>query len=127
MTSKINNIVLSPLKIIDNTKGDILHGIKCSDVGYGGFGDAYFSKINPSEIKGWNRHKLMTLNLIVPVEIELSLQNYQRLTIPPGLWVGFQNMNKKQSLVLNIADMEHDPEEKETKDLDQIDYTWTRI
>ena len=50
MTSKINNIVLSPLKIIDNTKGDILHGIKCSDVGYGGFGEAYFSKINPSEI-----------------------------------------------------------------------------
>ena len=43
MASKINNVVLSPLKIIDNPKGDILHGVKCSDIGFGGFGEAYFS------------------------------------------------------------------------------------
>ena len=59
------------------------------------------------------------------VEIELSLQNYQRLTVPPGLWVGFQNLYKKQSLILNIADMEHDPAEKDTKSLDEIDYKWS--
>ena len=145
MMSSINNIILTPLGIIENAKGDIFHGMKCSDIGYGGFGEAYFSTINPGSIKGWNRHKQMTLNLIVPIgsvkfviiddaivdnnliEVELSLQNYQRLTVPPGLWVGFQNMYKEQSLILNIADMEHDPAEKDTKNLDEIDYKWTRV
>ena len=143
MMSSINNIILTPLEIIENAKGDIFHGMRCSDIGYGGFGEAYFSTINPGSIKGWNRHKQMTLNLIVPigsvkfviiddrivenniVEIELSLQNYQRLTVPPGLWVGFQNMYKEQSLILNIADIEHDPDEKDTKSLDEIDYKWS--
>ena len=119
--------------------------MKCSDIGYGGFGEAYFSTINPGSIKGWNRHKQMTLNLIVPIglvkfviiddaivdnnliEVELSLQNYQRLTVPPGLWVGFQNRYKEQSLILNIADMEHDPDEIDTKSLDEIDYKWSNV
>ena len=141
----IEGVILTPLKKITHPRGNILHAIKENDIGYAGFGEAYFSTINPGSIKGWNRHKQMTLNLIVPigsvkfviiddrivenniVEIELSLQNYQRLTVPPGLWVGFQNMYKEPSLILNIADIEHDPDEKDTKSLDEIDYKWSNV
>jgi len=140
---KVDGVLVTPLKKITNTKGDILHALKKSDSGFFGFGEAYFSVVNKGEIKGWNRHKQMTLNLIVPIgsvkfviiddaiadnniiEIELSLQNYQRLTVPPGLWVGFQNLSKQKSMILNIANLEHDPAEKETINLDEINYKWS--
>ena len=64
---KIKDVILTPLKKIYHPKGDILHGIKKIDKGYLGFGEAYFSTINYNEIKGWNRHKRMTLNLVVPI------------------------------------------------------------
>ena len=56
-----------PLKSIPNHKGNVLHGLKKSDIGFKDFGEAYFSCISPGFIKGWKRHKEMTLNLIVPV------------------------------------------------------------
>ena len=63
----IEGVILTPLKKIIFPKGDILHGIKKGDDGYVDFGEAYFSTVNFGEIKGWNRHKEMTLNLVVPI------------------------------------------------------------
>ena len=143
MNTSIKNLILTPLKIIDNPKGNISHGIKGSDVGYAGFGEAYFSAVKPGQVKGWNKHKHMTLNLIVPIgsvkfviidgktinknnllEVELSINNYQRLTVPPGLWISFQCTSETDSLILNIADIEHDPNEIERLDLEKINYNW---
>ena len=141
---KMKGVILTPLKKIYTPKGDIYHGLKNSDSTYIGFGEAYFSIIKSGQIKGWNRHKHMTLNLIVPVgsvkfvihngnskqlsdnvmEVELSPQNYKRLTIPPGLWVAFQSISQTDSLILNIADIEHDPDEIERLDIEQINYNW---
>ncbi len=141
----IEGVILTPLKIIHHPKGEIYHGLKKSNYGFVGFGEAYFSTIKDSEIKGWNRHKRMTLNLIVPIgkvvfvmyddreksgtkdnffKIEISQDNYQRLTVPPGLWLAFKGTSNDTNLILNIADMEHDPDEIERMDLDQIDYNW---
>mgnify|MGYP005671907601 CR=1 FL=1 len=63
----INGIILTPLKIINHPKGNLFHCMKKIDEGYAGFGEAYFSSINFGEIKGWNRHKKMTLNFIIPM------------------------------------------------------------
>ena len=63
----IDGVILTPLKKIIHPKGNILHGLKKNDHGYAGFGEAYFSTIRHNEIKGWNYHKEMTLNLIVPI------------------------------------------------------------
>jgi len=144
----IRSLIITPLKKIYHPKGDILHCMKDCDRGYSGFGEAYISKVKPDQIKGWNRHKKMTLNFIVPIgsikfviiddniksfrkdniaEVELSPQNYQRLTVPPGLWVGFQNTSKTDSLLLNIADIKHVPTEKESMPLSKIDYNWSII
>ena len=139
----MEGVILTPLKKIYHPKGDIYHGMKKTDAGFAGFGEAYFSTVKPGQVKGWNRHKHMTINLMVPIgsvkfviidgriinknnllEVELSLKNYQRLTVPPGFWVGFQCTSNTESLILNIADIEHDKNEIERTDLDQINYNW---
>ena len=62
----IEGVRLTSLMKVSHPKGDVYHAMKKSDNGYAGFGEAYFSTINYGEIKGWNKHKMMILNLIVP-------------------------------------------------------------
>ena len=64
----MDGVILTPLKQIYNSKGDIFHAMKKSDKGFNGFGEAYFSTILKGEIKGWKKHTRMTLNIIVPVQ-----------------------------------------------------------
>lgn len=144
----IEGLILTPLKKIHHPMGDVLHGMKKSEQGFTGFGEAYFSTIKGGQIKGWNRHKRMTLNLVVPMgsvtfviyddrngistksnffEVELSPDNYHRLTVPPGLWLAFRGKSNGTNLILNIADMEHDPEEIERLYLDKITYNWDSV
>ena len=63
----IEDVVLTPLKIIDAPDGRVFHAIKNIDPGFDDFGEAYFSEINSKKIKAWKRHREMTLNLVVPV------------------------------------------------------------
>ena len=137
-----------PLKSISNNKGNVLHGLKKSDIGFKDFGEAYFSCISPGFIKGWKRHKEMTLNLIVPVglvkfvifsskengepdqsnnpiEYIIGREKYSRLTIPPGLWVAFHGLGDCESILLNVASHEHDPDESDNLEVDELDYKWT--
>lgn len=132
-------IKLTPLKIISHAKGNILHAMKKDSPGFTGFGEAYFSSINKGDIKGWKKHLRMTSNLIVPVgkvrfiiyteelekfqEVTLSQENYQRLTVPPGLWVAFQGL-ESSNLIINIADIIHDPKESISKDISEIIYNF---
>ena len=130
-------------KIISVDKGNVLHAIKNNSIGYKNFGEAYFSIVKSGSIKGWKRHKLMTMNFLVPIgevrfiildenenneiifqEFKLSQKNYYRLTLPPLIWYGFQGIASIDSLVLNVADIIHDPDEIETRDLDSIDFNW---
>ena len=124
---------------------DVMHAMKSSDRGYENFGEAYFSTINSGDIKAWKRHKKMTLNLIVPfgevkfvlyddrlkstsygeyTEIVLSRSNYYRLTVPPMLWMGFNGLGTDTSIILNVANIEHEPDEVDRKEEDQILYNW---
>ena len=135
----MDGVILTPLKQIHHPKGDIFHGMKKSDEGFDGFGEAYFSTINQDDIKGWKKHTKMTLNLVVPVgeikfvvydeetkeffSVKLSQNNYQRLTVKPNLWMAFQGVGE-YNMLLNLASMEHNPNEAITIDLSEIDYEW---
>jgi len=133
----MDGVILSPLRKITHPKGDVLHAMKASDEGFSGSGEAYFSTINKSEIKGWKKHTEMTLNLVVVTgEIEflvhngvdffntkLSKNNYQRLTIEPGLWVAFRGLSD-ENILLNLASVEHNPNESESADLGIFEYDW---
>ena len=56
----------------------------------------------------------------------MSKDNYQRLTIAPGLWLAFKGLSKKNTL-LNLASIEHDSNESESMNLYDFDYNWNKI
>ena len=135
----VNQILLTPLKRIQVSGGDVLHGMKCSDPGYVDFGEAYFSIVEAGFIKAWKRHLRMTLNIIVPfgsvsfafideegkVREEVIGENrYVRLTVPPGIWFGFKGLDSPYSALMNVADIPHDPLEVERKTISEMKYNW---
>lgn len=135
----VDDIMITSLKRIPVAGGDVLHAMKCTDPGFGGFGEAYFSIVEKGAVKAWKCHRKMTLNLVVPVgrvrfvfaddagqvrDEVIGDTHYVRLTVPPGLWFGFQGLATPQSLLLNMADIPHDPEEVERKQLDEIGFDW---
>ena len=141
----IKDVLITKLDVIDTPGGNVMHAMKESSIGYSGFGEAYFSQVDKGAVKAWKRHKEMTLNLMVPLgevrfvlfddreilspqfqEIIISKNNYCRLTVPPMIWVGFQGLGQQTSLILNIANIEHSPEEIERKDLDEIKFNWSK-
>ena len=134
----MDGVILTSEKVIPHPKGDILHAMKVDDIGFNGFGEAYFSSIAKGEIKGWKKHSVMTLNLVVPVgEIEfvvhdeksffattLSRGNYQRLTVRPHRWVAFRGLSDS-NMLLNLASHNHDPAESVNLPLEEIPYNWS--
>ena len=133
-------ISIEPLRRISLDDGDVLHALKKSDKGYLDFGEAYFSLINYNAIKAWKCHKSMTLNLVVPVGkvkfvfinseidnfevIEIGIDSYNRITVPPGIWFGFKGLYESGSLIMNISDIEHDSEEVLRKPINNFEYNW---
>ena len=138
----VNQILVTPLKRIPNIHGDILHVMKNIDAGYLNFGEVYFSIIKKGAIKAWKRHLRMTLNLVVPVgnvqfvfmddkrnfRVEtVGEGNYVRLTVPPCIWFGFIGLESPQSLLMNCADIPHEPDEIERKELEAIAFEWSQF
>lgn len=145
MNSTLDGVLLTPLREIETPGGNVLHAMKANDPGYVGFGEAYFSQIEPGAIKPWKRHRRMTLNIVVPagsirfviyddressttagrfMDVVLSPENYCRLTVPPMLWMAFQGRGNTRSLLLNVADFQHDPAEADRKTLGEIEFGW---
>ena len=144
MGRMIEGVLLHPLKRIHNPKGDIFHALKCTDCGFQGFGEVYFSQIHFDEVKGWKRHNRMSLNLVVITgkikfviyddrkdsatrgefcEIVLSPEeNYQRLTVAPGLWMAFCGVDKQTSILMDLIPEPHDDSEVTRKMLSDINY-----
>ena len=142
----INGVILTPLKILHGPLGSVMHALRSDSPGYAGFGEAYFSSVSRGAVKGWKRHQRMTLNLVVPTgavqfviyddreespsrnqtaEVTLSRDNYQRLTVPPRLWVAFRGV-AEENILLNLASITHDPQEAQTLPIetDYIPYAW---
>ena len=140
MTVIMPNVLLTPLKKISLGSGDVLHALKRSDEAFHGFGEAYFSLIHHQAIKGWKCHTMMCMNLIVPagdvkfvfydqlvnqfMEVTIGDSNYQRITVHPNIWFAFQGLSESTSIVLNIADIPHDPTESLKKELNDFQYEW---
>jgi dTDP-4-dehydrorhamnose 3,5-epimerase len=144
MESNLENIIITRLSTFDVDGGRVMHGIKKNDVGYVDLGEVYFSYINHKSVKAWKKHNLMTLNLVVPLgEVrfvfcdplneghyrveDVGEGNYVRLTVPPGIWFGFQGIALQPSLVTNIADLQHDAAEVERQAVSSFDYQWEKV
>lgn len=114
-----------------------MHMLRNDDDHFEAFGEIYFSAVYPGVVKGWHRHRAMTLNYAVVVgSIQLVLYddrpgsstigqldemfpgeaNYVLVTVPPGVWNGFKGLGKSLSIVANCATLPHEPDEIERRD-----------
>ena len=55
---------------------------------------------------------------------DIGESNYARLTIPPGIWFGFQGRSPGNSLIMNVANIAHDPEEVLNRPISDFLYDW---
>lgn len=128
----IKGVFFHSLPPIITTGGRVLHAIKGIDESLPEFGECYFSTTDSFQPKAWKKHSRMICNLFIPkgsvkfvffddrddsidngriVEFELSDINYGRLVINPGIWFGFSGISKEESLILNVCNIRHDPNE----------------
>ena len=141
----IPGLLLSAASRIPVEAGDTITFIKEGERGYMGIAEVYGSFIKQGAKKGWRRHNEITLNIVVPVgqirfvlydtrigsagfglfeEVVLGAENYQRLTVPPGVWMAFEGLSNGDNLLWNAIDQPHDPAEADTKELSAIKYAW---
>jgi dTDP-4-dehydrorhamnose 3,5-epimerase len=142
-STDIEGLLLTPLRVIADDRGAVLHMLRADAAEFTRFGECYFSEINPGAIKAWKRHRVQTQNLAVPVGrirvavydarpdsrthrhwevIEIGRPDaYARLSIPPRLWYGFIGLGTTVALIANCADAPHDPGEAETVALDALE------
>ena len=142
----LSGMIKTDLNIIEADSGSVYHALKNTDKGFKQFGEIYFSSVKKDIIKAWKLHKEMTLNLIVPVgkiqfcffdvreqsdtfnetfKIVLSQKPYFRLTVPPGIWYGFQGVSDGLNLICNVANIINDPFEILRKEINEIEMDWS--
>ncbi len=147
--SEIEGVKVIPLKRIPDERGTIMHMLRRDDPHFIEFGEIYFSTIYRGVIKGWHRHRDMTLNyacvfgrikLVIyddredsPTRGSLMEQffgpdHYALVQIPPGLWNGFKGMSDPHSIIANCCTHPHDPSANRSDRLDpstnNIPYDW---
>ena len=139
----IDGVIITPLKQIRDERGAVLHMLRSDAPHFAGFGEVYFSIVNPGVIKGWRRHRKMTMSLAVPKgRVKLVLADgkgaiqeiilgedqaeYQLVTVPPMVWNGFQSIGAEAAIIANCASIVHAPDEAERLPLDtpEIEYAW---
>ena len=144
----IKDVKITPLKIISDNRGSVMHMLRNDSPIFKSFGEIYFSTINENSIKAWHLHKKSTLNYVCISgkvklvlfdnrensvtkgkieEINLSPKDYFLVTIPPNIWNGFKGLEKPNSIIANCLDLPHD--EKEMVRIEPFDksinYNWS--
>jgi dTDP-4-dehydrorhamnose 3,5-epimerase len=137
----MKKITITKLKTVPTEGGRVRHIIKKSEDDTLELGEAYFSYIEQGQIRGWKKHSKMTMNLVVPSgnvrfvfqlmnsqgvfeykDIVIGEENYVRINVPPNIWFAFQGIGFGESIILNISNIEHDPEEAENLPLNAFPY-----
>jgi dTDP-4-dehydrorhamnose 3,5-epimerase len=143
----IHDVKITPLKILSDSRGSVMHMMRNDSKIFESFGEIYFSTIYKDSIKAWHLHKESTLNYacikgVVKLvlfderpesptkgkyqEINLSPENYFLVTIPPNIWNGFKGLYKPESIIANCLSLPHNEKEMVRKDhSDQkFNYKW---
>tara|TARA_B100001029_G_C14877281_1_gene347953 strand:- start:19 stop:462 length:444 start_codon:yes stop_codon:yes gene_type:complete len=147
MNKNIEGIKISPLKIISDDRGSVMHMIRNDSQVFKKFGEIYFSTIFEGKIKAWHLHKEATLNYVCVYgkvklvlfderktsktfgkyqELILTLENYSLITIPPNIWNGFKGLNRGHSIIANCLDLPHNEKEMVRFNIDhkRFNYKW---
>jgi dTDP-4-dehydrorhamnose 3,5-epimerase len=145
--SAIDGLQVIPLQRIPDERGTIFHMLKRTDPHFIEFGEIYFSSVYRNVIKGWHRHRDMTLNYACVfgrvkvvvyddrsdsathgelVEVVLGPDNHSLVVIPPGIWNGFKGLSDPFAILANCCTHPHDPSRSERLDPvdNDIPYDW---
>lgn len=143
----IDGVRIIPLRRIPDERGTVMHMLRSTDAHFERFGEIYFSTIYLGVVKGWHRHRDMTLNYAcISGRIKLALfddregsstrtriqevflgpDDYSLVIIPPGVWNGFKGMSHTPAIVANCCTHPHDPARSDRLDpfKNQIPYDW---
>lgn len=130
---------VTSLERIATAGGEVMKALRSDEDGFAGFGEAYFSRVDPGSVRAWKLHTEMTVNVVVPIgHVYFVVANgdrfdrfdlgpdhgYSRLTIEPETWFGFQ-AGADGGLVLNLSNIVHRPDEGRTRDLETFEYSWS--
>ena len=144
----IEGVQIVPLRQIPDERGKVMHMLRRTDPHFQEFGEVYFSVVFPGAVKGWHRHRRMTIHYAVPFgriklvlyddrptsgtlgqlqEVFVGQDNYQLVAVPPGIWNGFKGYGTTEAIVCNCATIVHDPAEIERLDpfSPKIPYDWS--
>ena len=147
MEKNIEGVKITPLKIISDDRGSVMHMMRNDSKVFDKFGEIYFSTIFKGKIKAWHLHKEATLNYACVYgevklvlfderngsstfgeyqEILLSLKNYNLITIPPNIWNGFKGCNDQFSIIANCLNLPHNEKEMVRLDVkdNRFEYHW---
>lgn len=142
----IEGVKVLPLRRVPDERGTVFHMLRSSDPHFMQFGEIYFSSIYRGVIKGWHRHRDMSLHYACPhgrvkcvvfddrpasptrgnlMEIHLGPDSYSLLVVPPETWNGFKGLDDL-SLVANACTHAHDPRRSDRLDPfdPSIPYDW---
>lgn len=142
----IDGVQIVSLQRIPDERGTIFHMLRRTDAHFLEFGEIYFTSIYRDVIKGWHRHREMTLNYAcvwgrvklvlfddrdgsptrgAVVERFLGPDDYSLVVIPPMVWNGMKGMTDV-AVVANCATHTHDPARTERRDplTGGLPYSW---
>lgn len=143
----IDGVKVIPQRRIPDERGTIFHVMSSKDPWFESFGEIYCSTVYPGVIKGWHKHREMTLNYVCLsgrvkcvlfddraasptkgslMEVYLGPDNYSLLVIPPEVWNGFKGMSDPMAMIANCCTHAHDPTRSERLDPHSsvIPYDW---
>lgn len=148
---RIEGLKLTALREITDDRGAVLHMLRNDATDFIGFGECYFSEVTPGAVKAWKKHTRQTQNISVPVgrmlfvifddrqdsptrgkleTLQLGRPDaYYRIQIPRGLWYGFTCISTEKAMLVNCADIPHDPTESETLTIDNppVAFDWKNL
>jgi len=141
----IEGVVVTPLKILRDGRGQVMHMLREDAPHFRHFGEMYFSGVNSGVTKGWKLHTRSTSNMAVPhgrvlfvlhdcregsptfgrfQEVVLGDDGdaYRLLTVPPGVPYRWTCLSPAMALVANCATEAHAPDEGQTLPLETFAY-----
>ncbi len=151
MESKIEGVVVTPLKVIPDERGWLMEILRADDKSFEKFGQVYTSVVYPGVVKGWHYHKIQRDNLCVIkgmaklviydsredsttkgnlMELFVGEKNTLLVSIPPGLLHGMKGIGTEPAFFINIPTEVYNYNEPDEYRVDphsgEVPYDWSR-
>jgi len=149
MSSSIQGVLITQLKIIPDERGWLMEILRCDDKIFSQFGQVYITTAYPGVVKAWHYHKKQTDNFTcvhgmmkvalydarsdsltnnVLMELFIGDKNPVLVTVPPGVYHGFKAIGTETAYFLSIPTLPFNYDEPDEyrlpPDTDEIPYDW---